>query len=125
VANNGAALTKEKDVLVVVFSITAKKTAINVCCGFQIKNAAGELITGINTQMLKQKLTDMKAGEIRTYEWSIQNIFAEGSHSLSLAVEANDKTADWVDDAAIVDVLLEQRTPFIVNPRISIQELQN
>lgn len=123
VANGGeTALTPKDDMLKVTFGLKAIRKASNVCCGFQIRNGAGELITGINTQMLNRKIPDMKAGEARKYTWSIQNIFAEGVHVLSLAVEANNNTADWIESAAKVNVLLEQRTPFIVNPHIEIHE---
>ncbi|HSX46290.1 MAG TPA: ABC transporter ATP-binding protein [Candidatus Saccharimonadia bacterium] len=90
--------------------------------GFVIRNAAGQNITGTNSQIEGQRVTDLKAGQTLTFKWKVPNIFSDGSYKLDPAIVLYDgQTADWWEGAATFTVARKTHTPYLVSPKVTLE----
>lgn len=103
-------------------TITAHKELSNVAIGFFVKNAIGTPIIGTNNQILKKNIKHLEKGKVLKLNWVIPNIFSEGTHFVTLALEADSVTCDWWEDAASFNVFLERNTPYATSPPIVLEE---
>lgn len=105
------------------YDITAKQDVVDLVPGFLIKTTAQQPLLGSNSQLLQQPKRPLKKGETMTASWKIPNIFNTGTLLLDPSVIYNNgsEIADWWEEAAIFDVFKEIRTPYLVNPEISVK----
>lgn len=103
--------------------LVASEKTQNINTGFMIKNGEGTIITGTNTSMISKKIPELLGGESRLITWTIPNIFSEGGHTVTLAVEADGTITDWWDEALTFGVVLKTKTPYIVSPKIEHKEI--
>jgi ABC-2 type transport system ATP-binding protein len=90
--------------------------------GFIIKSPNGSSLVGTNTLMEHVKTEDQMKGETVSIEWTVPNIFSEGRYSVVPAVVAEDKYTvyDWWEEAAHFEVKHSERSPYPVQPDISV-----
>ena len=114
---------KKEDDLIFKTIATAQKDISGAVFGFLIKNAAGANILGTNTVIEKHKIKDLKKGEKITVSWKVPNIFNDGVHFIEPAIvyQGTTQVADWWEKAAKFTVFREQKTPYIVNPPITLE----
>ncbi len=90
--------------------------------GFLVKTEVGAHLTGVNTQILKQRIGSMKKGEEIMLVWDIPNIFNDGRYSVDVAlVSADGDVYDWWEDATHFTVYKEERTPYPTMPDIRVE----
>ena len=87
--------------------------------GFLIRSAGGQSIMGTNTIIIKKKIASVRKNSVINMEWSFDNILQDGEYSIDPAInDTSNNTLDWWEDAAILNILKEDRTPYIVNPEV-------
>jgi ABC-2 type transport system ATP-binding protein len=104
------------------YDVTASQDVEDPVFGFLIKTTAQQPLLGTNSQILQLPKKPMKKGERVTISWKIPNIFNTGTLLLdpSVIYKNGSETADWWEEAAIFDVFKEMKTPYIVNPNMSV-----
>lgn len=115
-------LTDDDTEFILNTTIKANKDTEGILIGFYIKNSAGSFVLGTNNQILKIQLRDIVKGESMDLRWRIPNIFSEGGYDITLDVEAGSTISDMWEDALHFEALPEQRTPYIVSPRIILTQ---
>lgn len=120
---NAPKLLRGEETISFTVKIQAQKSTKNINIGFLIKNAAKTHILGTNTEIARMPRINLKAGEQTVLTWTVPNIFNDGKHFIDAAVvyKGGAKVADWWEDAVSFRVINEQRTPYIVNPKIVCQ----
>lgn len=90
--------------------------------GVRIRSLAGENVTGSNTKIEKIKVGKISEGDSRDLVWEIQNVLADGTYYIDVAVmDADNVTVyDWWDEAATVTVKKDRQIPYIVDPNIKL-----
>jgi ABC-2 type transport system ATP-binding protein len=98
-------------------------TVHNPVFGIMIKDSSGTAIMGTNTKLKLVKTGEFKAGQTGIVEWTLPNIFNDGQYHLSSAISHEDAITqhDWLENAAHFTVFREDRTAFIVNPRVEVK----
>ncbi|MGB4420684.1 MAG: ABC transporter ATP-binding protein [Candidatus Saccharimonadales bacterium] len=92
--------------------------------GIALRNQSGQMLAGVNSELLGVKLPHFDINKIVNYTWSIDNIFKEGDYKVSLAAEGQDGTVfEWLNNAVTFSVESEIKTPYIVQPKISFKKL--
>ena len=122
VSINKDTLTDEDDNIILTTSVTANKNIDDILIGFYIKNTAGHPVLGTNNQILNYRVKSMIDGETRVFTWKIPNIFSESGYDITLDVEANATISDWWEDALHFDAFPEQKTPYVVSPKIALED---
>jgi ABC-2 type transport system ATP-binding protein len=119
-------LIKDTDIKIRL-TARASKTVEHPIFGFLIKNTAHSHILGTNTQIKRQEIDRLKAGESIEIEWVVPNIFNDGTYYIDPAIiyKGGSQVADWWEQAAHFSVLKEDKTPYIVNPEVSLNYSQN
>ena len=92
--------------------------------GVTIKNEKGEPVCGTNSQILlsqKKKVILESGSKIHTV-WKVPNIFNEGTFYVEPAVISmtTSETLQWWDDAIVFKVINEEKTPYMVAPKIEL-----
>jgi ABC-2 type transport system ATP-binding protein len=117
---------KDEELKITLMLRAARKYDEGLVCGFVVKDASGEALTGSNTKVEHQLIPPLQQGEICTIVWSCPNIFADGEHSIDVAVHSNDGVTvyDWWEDAVTFHVRREEKTAYKITPqiRLSISE---
>jgi ABC-2 type transport system ATP-binding protein len=90
--------------------------------GFTIYGPAGNNILEGNTLRQKHKTQDMKKGQETEINWTIPNMLASGSYSLSVACCDQSATDfyDWFNDAESFDIVKEGFTAGVADPPLTI-----
>jgi ABC-2 type transport system ATP-binding protein len=90
--------------------------------GFTIVNSSGAPVLGTNSRLKKQLLGGLKQGEHVLVEWTVPNVFSDGSHVVELAIvdPPGVTVYDWWKEAASFTVVKEEKTPYIVTPETSL-----
>lgn len=100
---------------------TAKEETGGLIFGFLIKNASGQVILGMNTQLKKQRIKKLQKGDVCTLSWSVPNIFADGNYIIEAAItRTNGVTCDWWANMAEFTVLKEDHTVYLTAPDINL-----
>jgi ABC-2 type transport system ATP-binding protein len=104
------------------YVVTAKRDIVDPVMGFLIKTTAQQPLLGTNNSLLQVKQKPMLKGDKVTVRWSVPNIFNTGTLLLEPSVIYNNgsETADWWEEAGIFDVFKETKTPYIVNPDMTV-----
>lgn len=115
-------LTDESNVLRFTSEFIAHKDVDMIVTGTSIVNAAGEEVCGTNTEHQKIKLTDIKKGQKISVDWEYPNIFTDGSYEINASLHGSNSEAmaDWWEAAASFKVKKEEKSPFIVTPKVGI-----
>lgn len=103
----------------------AKEDVGSPIFGIKVKNSSGSPILGTNTKILNADISNMKKGDKLEVSFNIANIFADDTYSFDIATtDINGVTVyDWWDDAASFVVYKDTKTPYIVNPTITIKSV--
>lgn len=115
-------ISDDDDELILKMRIKANKDIDSIVVGFYIKNTNGSLVLGTNNQILNFRIRHMELGEHKDFVWRIPNVFSEGGYDITLALEGEATTSDWWEDALHFETFLERRTPYIVSPRIILEQ---
>ena len=99
--------------------------------GFMIRNQFGQIIFGVNTLRLNQVLTDVKAGERKTFRYTFNANLGKGNYSISLSASQFDSHLDknycWIDRALIFHVVNFKDVDFVgcnwLPTKVSIESL--
>jgi len=91
--------------------------------GYLIRDGAGNDLFGSNTKLMKRTIGTVSNGDKITVEWTIPNVFNDGTFYITLAVSHNDGVTqhDWWDDALNFTVFREDKTPFALNPKTKLK----
>lgn len=95
-----------------------------IVVGITIKDEAGRPICGTNSQILQIKNIEIKKNKQTSIYWKIPNIFNEGRITIEPAVAngSNGELCQWWDNAVTFRVLNENKTPYMVAPKITMQK---
>lgn len=106
----------------IMVTATAKKKLNKPVFGFSVTAPDGRQMLGTNTQILGQKTGDYKPGDTVTIAWNIPNVFADGTYAIDVALCHEDvlTVSDWWEDAARFTVSKVKKTPYPVNPQVSV-----
>lgn len=113
-----------KDSTSIKISITAKanEDIEKPVFGFLIKSASGAQILGTNSTIKKQYINGLKKDETISLEWNVTNVFNDGHYFIDVAVTRPDGTpCDWWEEATEFTVFKEEKTPYLINPDVSLQ----
>jgi ABC-2 type transport system ATP-binding protein len=90
--------------------------------GFRLRSSAGTVILGTNTKITNKKVFSMKKDTIKKIVWCFDNILSDGEYVVDVAIERDGGVAvcDWWEDAATVVVAKESRSPYLIDPEISL-----
>jgi ABC-2 type transport system ATP-binding protein len=94
--------------------------------GLLIKNGSGSHLIGNNSKIKQVKTGSFQEGERATVTWTIPNIFNDGEYTIDVAISHSDAITqyDWWEDAAKFTVFKEDRTPYAINPDMSLKLLR-
>lgn len=101
------------------YDAIAKADCVDPIYGYSIRNDKGEDLCGTNTRILGQEPMAVKKGSKIHLKWKIDNIFADGEYYIDAAVvyDGQQTVADWLNKAAVVEVVSTEHLPFPINPR--------
>lgn len=118
---------KDEKNITIKLTARAARTVERPVFGFVIKNAAHVQVLGTNTQIKRHVIEKLEAGESIVVEWIIPNIFNDGKYFIDPAIvyKNGSQIADWWEEAANFTVLVEDKTPYIISPPISLVIKQN
>jgi ABC-2 type transport system ATP-binding protein len=90
--------------------------------GFSIRTAVGEVIVGTNSRIKHQQPGTLKAGAEVDIEWTMPNIFTDGTYTVNVAATHDNGVTecDHWDDAAKFKIYKDERSPYIVTPAIEL-----
>jgi ABC-2 type transport system ATP-binding protein len=115
-------MTDDDKELVFGFDVTATEATDKPIFGFLIKSATHMPLMGTNNAILKTDIAHLDAGETIHVEWRLPNVFNEGIHYIDPAVvyDSGNRVADWWEEAISFRVAREDKTPYPVNPPITV-----
>ena len=115
-------LSSETGMLIFSTTIRASQDAEDLVMGFVVKDGFGVEICGTNTQIKGKYLGGLKKGETATLHWECANIFAEGKHTIDVAVHRVDGVTvhDWWEGAAAFMVKRTEKTTYRIAPPITV-----
>jgi ABC-2 type transport system ATP-binding protein len=91
--------------------------------GFVVKDEQGQLICGTNNNIIgfnkKIKINDKKPIRV---SWKIPNMFNDGKFTIDIAMDSvgSGELVQWWDEAASFRVINEEKTPYLVAPKITL-----
>ncbi|HXH26777.1 MAG TPA: ABC transporter ATP-binding protein [Candidatus Acidoferrum sp.] len=105
-----------------VCKATAKEDVLEgLVFGFLVKTGTAMHLTGMNTQILHQKIPSLRRGESVTVTWEVPNIFNDGSYFVDVAAhDVSGDVYDWWEDATSFSIFKEERTPYPTTPDIKV-----
>ena len=110
-----------KDTITVTASAVANKDIDDPVFGFLIRNYGGSGMLGTNSQIKKQHVKKLKAGDKIDLTWTFSNILNDGTYFVEPAIEYGALvSADWWEDAAKFVVTQEEKTSYVVSPTIEL-----
>ncbi|HKX73394.1 MAG TPA: ABC transporter ATP-binding protein [Candidatus Saccharimonadales bacterium] len=109
--------------ITIVATATAKKKLSKPVFGFSVTAPDGRQLLGTNTHILEQKTGDYQPGDTLTVTWHVPNVFADGTYAVDVALCHEDiiTVSDWWEDATRFTVSKTKKTPYPVNPQISVR----
>ncbi len=114
-------LSNDQD-LVINIKAKVKEDIDEIVFGFLIKSQSGQLLLGTNSQIKRQKVKNVKAGETIEVEWQMHNIFADGIYYVDPAVHLPDGVTicDWWEEAGSFEVINAEHVAYPINPPIKL-----
>jgi ABC-2 type transport system ATP-binding protein len=114
-------VVSKKELISITLSAIANEKIDNPNFGFSIRDAAGQSILGSNSKIKKQNIGTVTAGKKIQIVWQFPNILQDGQYFVEPAVVGeNGETWDWWEEAKIFTVYKEEKTPYPVDPNISL-----
>ncbi|HEX8762193.1 MAG TPA: ABC transporter ATP-binding protein [Candidatus Saccharimonadales bacterium] len=115
-------LTPSESNLTITTQIKAYEDIESPIVGFSVKDSADNMLFGTNTRIKKQRLNDLKKGQIVDVTWTVPNIFADGRHYVNVSVEHVDgiTVSDWWVEAASFIVRNDEQTAYSITPPIQV-----
>lgn len=112
---------KDDQEIKISLSAKAEVTIERPIFGFLIKNASFTNILGSNSQIMRQVIEKIEAGQTIKVEWIVPNVFNDGRYFIDPAIvyKGGSQVADWWEEAVEFAVLKEDKTPYIVNPPLT------
>lgn len=89
---NSSTFTPEDKEIEVCIEFKANKDLESPTVGCVLNNSEGKLVFATNTEILEQKLPDIKAGKTSTAKFRIDNVLADGRYTISCAVANADRS---------------------------------
>jgi len=88
-----------------------------------VKNHSGQQLVGTNNQIKQQASGTFKKGETISIQWSVDNVFSDGTYDVDIAINDRDgvTVCDWWEEALSFEVVNEERVPYPFNPPITLQ----
>lgn len=116
-------LTDEDKQVSIEFEVMAEDDIELPVFGFGIRSTTGSILLGTNNNISKQHIKQMGKGSSLKFTWDIPNIFSDGSYTVDLAAEYlnGEAVGDRWEGALTFNVIKEQRTPYSINPNISLK----
>lgn len=113
------------DFIKVKQEVHAKRSVESPIVGIRIRTTAGEHVTGTNTRLERIDIGRLNAGDSKVINWSIQNIFADGTYFIDPAILSEDMVTvcDWWDEAESFVVTKARRLPYPVDPHFEVDVL--
>lgn len=118
VANKGARekakLITEKEFTLSI-DVTYNTTLDDPVTGFQVIDAAGQIILGLNTRISHYKKTDRAKGDRAVFEWTLPNVLKSGTYYVSATIhDFGGEPYDWWVEAMSFVVEREEDTSALV-----------
>ncbi len=106
----------------IVTTIQANQDVEHPIVGFLVKNASGQALIGTNTKIEKRKIGSLKKGDTLSMEWSIPNIFSDGTYVCDFAITHADGVGiyQWHEEAVKLTVKREVHVPYSIAPEIGV-----
>ena len=113
-------LNDQTDELRLLVTVRAERDVDDLVTGFVVKDGFGTEICGTNTQVKRIILPALTKGETCSVAWTCPNIFADGSHTIDVAVHRTDGVTvhDWWEEAASFIVKRIEKTAYRIMPPI-------
>lgn len=108
--------------ITIKIDFTANKNTEGAIFGILIKNGSGVHLMGTNTKIKQLDTGKYEAGDQASIEWEVPNIFNDGQYLIDVAISHADSITqyDWWEDAGRFTVYKEDRTPYTINPSVSV-----
>lgn len=122
VAVDNKKLTASNKFVTLNATIKAHKDIEGPIVGFLLKSSTNVHLIGTNSMIMKQPLPDMKSGDSLAIQWQIPNIFNDGVYYIDPAIvyKGGTQVADWWEEAASFRAVVENSTPYAVNPEVKL-----
>ena len=116
-------LTNNDKALKITATAKIKQDINNPVFGFSIKSASDAALLGTNSQIKQHEISKLKSGDSVSIVWQVPNIFNEGKYYIDLAITHHDGSAiaEWWEEAATFEAVLEEKTPYIIAPPIMLE----
>lgn len=101
-------------------SITATKTIDDLVAGMRIKNSAGLIVTGMNSESLGH--ISLNAGETKTFEFVLPNIFGNDVFSIDATLRLSDGVTicdNW-EDVSTFSILKNVKASYSIVPDVAV-----
>lgn len=114
--------SKKEALLKVEFA--AHEIAKNLVVGFRLKSKNGQSLLGTNTKIERITIPSVSKGDIRQLTYHIPNILSEGNFDIDIAIESDGggTVCDWWEDALTLSVRRQNKSHYIVSPKIKVDE---
>ena len=112
------AVCSEPDDLVIELEAVATHEVREAVYGFLVSTSSGTAILGTNSRLKKYRCGALTKGERVHMCWTVPNLFADGRHSIDLAISDGPGLViyDYWKEAAWFTVVKAEKTPFIITP---------
>ncbi|HTX70485.1 MAG TPA: ABC transporter ATP-binding protein [Thermoleophilia bacterium] len=112
---------KDGEDLVIDLEAVARKDVDEAVYGFLICNSAGTALIGTNSRIKKVRCGGLKAGQRVHMRWRVPNVFADGRHTIDLAISDGPSLViyEYWKEAAWFTVVKDEKTPFPLTPDMS------
>lgn len=114
---------EEDETIDIQVTVVARRTFENgVIAGITVKNEAGQPVCGTNTKIIRMENVSLTKGQPTVIVWAVPNIFNEGRFTIEPALldGVTQEVCQWWNDARSFHVENEQKTPYVVAPRITL-----
>lgn len=103
-------------------TLKANKNISNILLGFAIKSQIHQNLLGTNNKVEELRINSLKGGKIYKVSWEVPKIFNEGRYRIDLAVSYQQgEIAQRWENAAELQIIKKQDTPFIIRPDIKME----
>lgn len=115
----------ESELINFKISMKARMATSDPVFGFLIRNEIGVAIAGTNTRIEAVKTRSFPDGGIQTVEWSMPNVFPDGTYYIDPSVEEEDAltVCDWWEGATRFTVRRLRPNPYPIQPDIKVKVL--
>lgn len=117
--------TQDDDFIEFNYKISADKSYDDeLMVGLVIRNEQGQILTGTNSKIIKfPHRISITGGETIDVMWKIPNFFNDGIYTLEIAADSIERSQliQWWDNATTFRVSNDEKTPYLVAPKITLE----